>query len=695
VGSCRILGHPLFVPNPGVKVSTIDFRTVFDRSPNAYMLLDRQFRYVGANAAYLRATASRIEDLLGRNVFEVFPHDAADPSNESAGRLRESLERVLYARAADVLAVIKYRVPRIRDGVKVSEDRFWSATHTPLLDDDGDVAFILQHTVEVTELQGFNATAPDPAAGSLEVTQIQAGLLGRAHVLQAENQLLDTERQHLRRLFEQAPGFMCFLRGPDHVFEIANKAYYQLVGHRDIIGKAAREALPELEDQGYFELLDRVHGTGERFVGHAMPVRVQREPGGPLDELFVDILYQPIVDATGAVAGVFAQGHDITELKRLEAETVRLLERERSARGESEQTAAEQRFLAESIPQQVWTARPNGDLDFVNRRVVDYFGAPEEAILGRGWEDVLHPDDLASCVERWTHSLRTGDVYDVEFRLRGKDGSYRWHIGRALALRGEDGAIVKWFGTNTDVDEVRRTRDELQSRAEYEQQIIGIVSHDLRNPMNVIAMAGSLLLQRGRLDDLQGKTVARIVSSTERAMRLIRDFLDYTQARSAGQMPVRVAPANIRELARQVFDELHLMHPDRTARLEHRGEETGSWDADRIVQLLGNLIGNAFQHSGAAGVVTVVTEGRADDILIEVHNGGDPIPAEYLGRVFEPFQRGAGATASAARSVGLGLFISKQIVLAHGGTIDVRSTGEEGTVFRVVLPRHHRATDSR
>jgi signal transduction histidine kinase len=151
---------------------------------------------------------------------------------------------------------------------------------------------------------------------------------------------------------------------------------------------------------------------------------------------------------------------------------------------------------------------------------------------------------------------------------------------------------------------------------------------------------------------------------------------------------VHVAPANLRELARQVFDEFHLMHPERRATLEHRGEETGSWDADRIVQLLGNLIGNAFQHSAADGLVTVTTSGGPDDVVIEVRNDGDPIPADYLPRVFEPFQRGAGATTSAARSVGLGLFISKQIVLAHGGTIDVRSTPEGGTVFMVVLPRH-------
>lgn len=527
---------------------TVNFRLLFDLSPNPYMLLDRELRYVAANPAYVRATGTSLDDLIGRYIFDAFPNDPDDPTNESAVLLRESLRRVISTGQADVIALIPYRVPKIVDGATVLEDRFWSATHTPVLDDEGQVAFILQHTVDVTELN--HPAAPDRTVA--EQAQLQAGLLSRARQVQEVNTLL--EREH----------------------------------------------------------------------------------------------------AAGAKA---------------------------------EASEAAQRFLAESIPQQVWTATPDGHLDFVNNRVAEYFNAPRADFLGRGWERVIHPDDLPLCVERWSHSLATGDEYDVEFRLRAADGTYRWHIGRALALRDGEGRIVKWFGTNTDVDEVRRARDELQSRAEYEQQIIGIVSHDLRNPLNVIAMAGSLLLQRGRLDDQQGQTVARIVSSTERAVRLIRDFLDFTQARSTGRMPVYPAEANIRELARQVFDDVHLMYPDREATISHEGEETGVWDPNRLLQLLTNLIGNAFQHSPAGGSVSVMTRGSAAEAVLEVRNDGDPIPTEYLPRLFEPFERGTSTKTSSDRSIGLGLFISKQIVLAHSGRIDVRSTAGEGTTFTVTLPR--------
>ncbi|MFB1480068.1 response regulator [Corallococcus sp. RDP092CA] len=303
-----------------------DFQTLFELSPNPYMLVDRELRYVTANAAYLRITASRLEDLVGRTIFEAFPHDPSDPANASTRMLRDSFDRVLTQRARDTLALIPYRVPRQTEGGVVVEERFWSATHTPLLDGRGEVAFILQHTVDVTELQQLKQAARDvepPRDASVSRTQLMGGVFARAQAVQEANLALDDERRHLRRLFEQAPGFMCSLRGPDHVFELVNRAYLQLVGHRDLLGKPVRDALPEVDGQGFFELLDRVFTSGEPFVGHSMRVNLQREPGGPLVEAFVDLVYQPVVEADGSVSGIFVQGHDMTAQKRAEEELAR------------------------------------------------------------------------------------------------------------------------------------------------------------------------------------------------------------------------------------------------------------------------------------------------------------------------------------------------------------------------------------
>jgi PAS domain S-box-containing protein len=647
-------------------MQSIDFKAVFDASPNPYMLLDRELRFVAANPAYLEVTGTRLEDLLGRTLFEAFPHDPHDPHNENARLLRESLNRVLESRAPDVIAFIPYRVPRERDGQAILDERFWSATHTPILDETGDVQFILQHTVDVTALRQLR----DTNSGGRD----ELGVLQRAQLVQETNYTLDAERQYLRRLFEQAPGFVAVLGGREHVFELVNTAYRQLIGHRDVVGKPVREALPEIEGQGLLQVLDDVYWTGKPFIGQGVALRLQRERGAPLEQRYLDFVYQPIFDAEGRVTGIFVQGHDITPQKELEAEREALLE--------------QHRFLTEAIPQHVWTADATGELTRVNQRVLDYLGTPEDQVLGSGWVRYLHPDDVARCLSVWAESLRTGREYEVEFRLRRADGTYRWHLARAVAMHDASGAVSKWFGTNTDVDDRRRALDIAQERAAFEQQLIGIVSHDLRNPINAICVAAALLEQRGELDPLQAKAVARIVSSSRRATRMIRDFLDFTRARTSGRIPITPGPANIREIARQVFDEVRVMHRDRTATIEHVGEEQGSWDADRISQVIGNLLSNAFQHSADAGTVRLRTCGDRNEVIIDVQNDGAPIPRSDIGRLFLPFERGDGNAPSAERSLGLGLYISKEIVSAHHGTIAVRSTTEEGTTFTVRLPRH-------
>ncbi|UJR84544.1 response regulator [Sandaracinus amylolyticus] len=292
---------------------------IFDASPNAYMVLDRELRYVAANEAYLRITASRLEDLIGRGIFEVFPHDPEQPDNDSARLLRASLDRTLRTKRRDHLALIRYRVPRETPEGVVLEERCWSATHTPILDAQGEVAYVLQHTSDVTELERLRAAAGQAISGTRE--QLEADVLARASAVQDTNVVLEAERRRLRQLFRQAPGFMCVLGGPEHVFELANAAYLELVGARDVVGKTVRDALPEVAEQGFIELLDRVRSSGEPFVGDSVPVALAR--GGQVETRYLDFVYQPVIEADGTVSGIFVQGHDVTEERRAQDEVAR------------------------------------------------------------------------------------------------------------------------------------------------------------------------------------------------------------------------------------------------------------------------------------------------------------------------------------------------------------------------------------
>lgn len=241
-----------------------------------------------------------------------------------------------------------------------------------------------------------------------------------------------------------------------------------------ILGYTMREAL----GRSMHQMTHHHYADGSPFPAEECPIlssvtdAVQQRVGGDIfwtksgKPVPVDYTSIPIKDGRNVV-GVVVTFRDISEQQRAEAQSARL-DREREARTEAERTrealrASENRyrFLAEAIPVQIWTATPDGRLDYVTQRVADYFGVTRERVLGEGWQAFIHPDDLPLAVERWMHALQSGEPYEVEFRLRGADGRYRWHIARALPQRDDAGQVVHWFGTNTDIDELKELRSRL------------------------------------------------------------------------------------------------------------------------------------------------------------------------------------------------------------------------------------------
>jgi PAS domain S-box-containing protein len=305
----------------------VNFEGLLDHSPNPYVLLDRGLTIVWTNRAYLRVTGRTAEDIRGRNLFEAFPGDPNDPDQRSVRELQASFDRVLLERKPDVLALIHYAIPRQTPEGTVFDDRYWSATHTPVLGEHGEVTHILQHTVDVTELQHLKKALSAAEAASeagLPLAQVEEGVFRRAQVLQQANRTLEAEGRQLRRLFDQAPGFMAVLGGPEHVFLMANAAYTQLVGHREVVGKPVAEALPEVVGQGFLDLLGQVYASGVPFVGRGVGVHLRREPDAEPEEVFVDFVYQPVIEPDGSTAGIFVQGHDVTEQHRAQQELLDL-----------------------------------------------------------------------------------------------------------------------------------------------------------------------------------------------------------------------------------------------------------------------------------------------------------------------------------------------------------------------------------
>lgn len=288
-----------------VPMPNIDLGKLFDEAPSPYVLLDSSFNIVGMNRAYLVATMRERAEIIGRNIFDAFP---SEPGSISEEMLRRSLTTVVQTGEMDHLALIPYPIAG-RDGTV--EERFWSATHTPIRGDDGTL-FILQNTVDVTELQRLRHRAEG------RDIIMERAIMERAGKVAGQNLQLSKEREYLRTLFSQAPSFMAVLRGPQHIFDLANNAYLEIVGRADIFGKPLAEALPEIIGQGFIDILDRVFLTGEPYVADGARVILNRGPGGAGEIRYLNFVYQPILSGK-KVDGIFVQGYDVTEQKLAQA----------------------------------------------------------------------------------------------------------------------------------------------------------------------------------------------------------------------------------------------------------------------------------------------------------------------------------------------------------------------------------------
>lgn len=283
-------------------------------------------------------------------------------------------------------------------------------------------------------------------------------------------------------------------------------------------------------------------------------------------------------------------------------------------------------------------------------------------------------------------ALAGHDVRAFETREVRADGGLRVLSNNASAVRDTSGQIVGAVVVFEDVSVRRRDEEQLRVVGQLREELIGILGHDLRNPVQAIKMS-LRLLESSALPYRQQNAVTRIHNSTERMRRMIDDMVDFASSRLGGRIQIRAAQVDLGEVVTEVIDELRTVHPNRSIVREGAGA-SGRWDPDRLAQVASNLIGNALQYSPPEATVTVRVSETPAHATLEVHNRGKAIPQKDLTGLFAPFRRAANADEKdvGGRSVGLGLYITRQIVTAHGGTISVRSNEEEGTTFRVELP---------
>ena len=331
------------------------------------------------------------------------------------------------------------------------------------------------------------------------------------------------------------------------------------------------------------------------------------------------------------------------------------------------------------MPQQVWTATPDGALDYVNQQTVDYFERSAEEIVGAGWQSFIHPDDLLSCLHKWQHSLQTGHPYQIEFRLRSGNGTYKWHLGRALPLI-NDGYIVKWFGTNTDIDEYKK----LQAQKD---EFISMASHELRTPMTTIKAWTQI--QKKRFEK-QGITevvhsFSRMETQINKVNRLIADLLDVSKIQ-VGKLSYATDEVAINTIIYESVEIAQQMSLTHRIAIHGKTDKHIIGDRDRLEQVFTNLLTNAMKYSPQATTVDVFIETLQNIVLVKVQDYGIGIPKEYQDKIFDRFYRISDSESPLFPGLGMGLYIACEIIIRHGGNIEVESEEGKGSIFTVMLP---------
>ncbi len=651
-----------------------DFHALFCVSPYPYLLMDLDLTIVAANAAYLRSTGRSEDELLGRYVFDAFPQNPDDPGSTAMEEVRSSLLYAIESGQPHTTAFVRYSVPRETAQGKVFDERFWSTVHTPVKGADGKVAFVAQNAIDVTDLYRFHRDSHLAEVAQAPKLPSAADHFSHAQMHEAMSRIINDERSHLRNLFNQAPGFIAVLTGEQHVFEMVNEAYYQLVGHRDLIGKPVWQALPEVQGQGYEELLDRVTRTGVPYVGRGIKLLVQKVAGGPVSERYIDMLYQPVFGNDGKATGIFVQGHDVTD-----AITAQQAQQESADRLSDGMNAA--RMM-------VW------DWDIATRRME--FSDNAALVLGRSENNIdlisesIHSEDAARLMRSRERAFAEKSGYQEIVRFkRPDDGRMLWLDIRGRVRCDANGNPVTVRGVTLDITERMKAEEDLREAHRRKDEFLAMLAHELRNPLAPISSAAQLL-RHARLDETRMRDITDIIiRQVGHITGLVDDLIDVSRV-TRGLISTEKNPQDMQGI---VNDAVEQVRPTIEARRHsltvglppQRLRIMG--DHKRVVQVITNLLNNAAKYTPQGGHIDLQLAQQGDWVTLDVRDDGIGISAELLPRVFDLFTQGERSADRAQGGLGVGLAVVKSLAELHGGRVAVASDGPgKGSVFTLTLP---------
>jgi PAS domain S-box-containing protein len=548
---------------------------------------------------------------------------------------------------------------------------------------DGSYQWLATHGSVVRDCDGTPLRMTGVCYDITEKKRNEAAQLQLLAQVQRARSEADAEVLRFREMFKHAPAMIAMVEGPEHVFMLANERYMNAVGNREILHKPILKALPEIENQGLIELLDLVYTQGETVTRSELPVMIDQEGIGQVEERFFSFAYQPFRDRHNEITGVLIHAVDLTDHVRARQRVEQLVRAVASERDRLQQ-------IVDVMPEGVAICDLDGQISLSNKTAREIWG---QASPPGGFEsyDVLRPLTLDLCpypIEKLplARSVREGEtVLGEQMVIQNYDsGEMIYVLVNSAPLRDGTGAII---GGVVVFQDIRPLRDFERQKDEFLQA----VTHDLKNPLTTIRGHVQLLQ---RMENLETERVQAAVGNVDtaanRAISLVDEILDLTRLQMGRSLEMASSPVDLVDVAGRIINQ-HQSTTDKHTLVLDANEPVlmGEWDPLRIERVVANLVSNAINYSPEGGIVTVRvrrdTAVSPASAVLEVEDQGLGIPALERSHLFERFWRGSNVREQVP-GTGLGLAGAKAIVEAHGGDITVESEEGQGSTFTVSLP---------
>lgn len=671
--------------------SALDFQTVFESAPGLYLVLTIDLKIIAVSDAYLRATMTQREQILGKGIFEVFPDNPSDPSATGVRNLRTSLERVLQNGVADTMAIQKYDIRKPEEEGGGFEERHWSPFNAPVFGPDKQVAYIIHRVEDVTEFVRLKQQRIDQQKRTEEL---------RAHAgrMEAEARLRGTEaqetarrlalanresanlamesaraREELDKFFDLSLDMLC-IAGTDGFFKRLSPSWQKKLGYSieelttapfiDFVHPDDREpTIQEVEklsvgvDTISFENRYRCKDGSYRHLSWNATSFVERQL-------------------------IYAIGRDVTDLKQTEEALRRSEERFRL-------------MVENVVDYAILTLDTDGHVKTWNAGAERIEGYRADEIIGKHFSRFYSRADVEAGKPQLELEVaaKEGRLLDEGWRVR-KDGSTFWANVVITALRDDQGTLRGYAKLARDMTQNKLAQEAMSQAKEaaeqsnkFKDQFLSTMSHELRTPLNAVLGFSDLLNEEsyGSLNERQRRYVNHISTGGKHLLRLINDILDLSKI-EAGRLQLAIENVQVNSCMSEAVDCLRPLSDKKSQTVVVKPSVKLSVRADvtRLKQILMNLLGNAVKFTPAGGKIEVAALQIGEVVRMEISDSGPGIPLEEQQRIFKAFQRLQ--QSKTTEGTGLGLAITKRLVELQGGNLGLESQPGQGSCFYFTLP---------